>query len=136
MVKIGEPAFGKEKYELYTSSSLFVLPTYSENFGMVIAEALACGVPVITTKNTPWEILEDTESGWWIDLSVENVENTLITAINKPLHELFAMGQKGAIMVRENYNYVAVAKKLKKVYEWVLSSNDEDMPETVEKCEL
>lgn len=132
VVKIGKPAFGKEKYELYATSSLFVLPTYSENFGMVIAEALACGVPVITTRNTPWKILEDTESGWWIELSADNVANTLKVAMNKPLKELFAMGQKGTKMVRKNFNYEEVAKKLVKVYEWVLSSNDGDMPNTVE----
>lgn len=133
VVRIGKPAFGKEKYELYANSSLFVLPTYSENFGMVIAEALACGVPVITTTNTPWKILEDTKSGWWIDLTKENVENTIKVAVNKPMEDLFAMGQQGATMVRDNFNYIEVAKRLVKVYEWVLTSKDKDMPETVEK---
>ncbi|MCQ2057731.1 MAG: glycosyltransferase [Bacteroidaceae bacterium] len=36
---------------------VFVQPTYSENYGMAIAEALACGVPVVATNVTPWQEL-------------------------------------------------------------------------------
>lgn len=118
-IEILPPAFGKDKYKLYAESSLFVLPTHSENFGMVIAEALACGVPVITTKGTPWQILEESKSGWWIELSQENLENTLLNALAMPKKELFEMGQRGAVMVRQNFYFVEVAKKLTEVYEWV-----------------
>jgi glycosyltransferase involved in cell wall biosynthesis len=43
-----------DKWELYRSATCFVLPSYSENFGLVIGEALACNVPVLTTTATPW----------------------------------------------------------------------------------
>ena len=49
---------GEDKIECYRGADLFVLPSFSENFGLVIAEALSCGVPVITTRETPWEELE------------------------------------------------------------------------------
>ena len=45
--------YGAEKDALYASADLFVLPTFSENFGVAIAEALAAEVPVITTTGTP-----------------------------------------------------------------------------------
>jgi glycosyltransferase involved in cell wall biosynthesis len=48
---------GDEKWRVLQEADLVVLPTRSENFGIVVAEALACGVPVITTKGAPWSEL-------------------------------------------------------------------------------
>jgi len=56
-VTFSEPVFGAEKFAFLASADLFVLPTRNENFGIVVAEALACGVPVITTKGAPWQEL-------------------------------------------------------------------------------
>jgi len=50
---------GIEKQSLYQLSDVFVLPTYQENFGLVIAEAMACGTPVVTTRGTDiWREIE------------------------------------------------------------------------------
>lgn len=51
------PVYGADKDALYRMADLLVLPTYSENFGVVVIEALAQGCPVITTKGTPWQEL-------------------------------------------------------------------------------
>lgn len=138
-VKILDPVFGKAKIQLYQESSVFCLPSYSENFGMVIAEALSCGLPAITTNGTPWQLLNGTittmgadlsilgdnkRTGWCIDLSVQNLKETLYEAMTMPQGELFAMGQRGSMMVNENFNYHSVAKKNKALYEWVLSNNN------------
>jgi glycosyltransferase involved in cell wall biosynthesis len=70
------PLYGAEKWNMFRSMDVFVLPTHSENFGIVVAESLLVGVPVITTQGTPWEELNRNRCGWWIDLSVENLKET------------------------------------------------------------
>lgn len=125
------PAFGEEKVKLYNESALFVLPSYSENFGMVVAEALASGVPVITTTDTPWTLLNGRVSsmgalspvklGWCVDLSVENLTLALREALSMNSADLFAMGQAGSRFVATHFDYRAVAKKTKELYEWVLN---------------
>ena len=57
------PLYGDDKARAMQNADLCVLPTRSENFGIVVAEALACGVPVITTKGAPWsELLGNSDS--------------------------------------------------------------------------
>lgn len=119
-VSILPPAFGKDKYNLYVDSSVFVLPTYSENFGMVIAEALSCGLPVITTTGTPWESINEEKAGWWIDMSKESLTETLAKAMGTQPEALYEMGQRGARMVRESYDYIQVSKKMELTYKWIL----------------
>ena len=115
-VTISEPVFGEAKVRLYQSSSLFVLPSYSENFGMVIAEAMSCGVPVITTRYCPWEILNETGTGWCIDLSVDNLTDTLRQAMGMNADILYEMGQKASLLVSEKFDYRSVAKKTMGLY--------------------
>ena len=132
MVKVMPPVFGKAKHELYCESALFCLPSFSENFGMVVAEALSCGVPVITTNDTPWQILNwDAESksrtGWCIDLSVANLEKTLREAMSLTPSILYEMGQKGSELVYNNFNYHSVADKTKDFYNWVLRKKNKPL---------
>lgn len=122
-ISIEEPVFGNDKIALYQSSALFVLPSYSENFGMVIAEAMSCGVPVITTKNCPWEVLNETQTGWCIDLSVEELERTLREALGMDAKVLYEKGQKGGELVREQFDYRCVAQNTANVYQDIIRKN-------------
>ena len=115
------PVFGTDKVFLYQSSSLFVLPSYSENFGMAIAEALSCGVPVITTEYTPWHFLNESRTGWCIPLNKDNLKRALREAINMDSEELFNMGQRGSTLVANRFGYRSVASKAKILFEWLLN---------------
>ena len=97
---------------------------------MVIAEAMSCGVPVITTNGTPWQELNEKHLGWCIDLSIENLANTISEAINKGQDKLFELGQQCSKHIYDTYQYTEVAAKNKAVYEWIVNGGDK--PEYVD----
>ena len=103
------PLDDKEKWSAYARADLFVLPTYSENFGIVVAEALWAGVPVMTTKGTPWRGLLERRCGWWIDLPPkESLEAALREATSLNCETLRKMGAHGRKLVEEKYTWKAV----------------------------
>lgn len=113
--------YGEAKWNFLRSADVMVLPTHSENFGIVVAEALAVGVPVITTQGTPWEDLEIHQCGWWINLSVSNLEKIIAKVIHTPVDELEIMGKKGRKLVTEKYEVKAVTNKIIGLYQKVLN---------------
>ena len=119
-ISISDPVFDELKKEKYLSADIFVLPTFSENFGMVVVEAMSHGVPVITTKGAPWEELELFKAGWWIEIGVESLTQALINAIYTPKQKLIEMGLNGRKLVAQKYSIENVAKQMLELYSWVL----------------
>jgi glycosyltransferase involved in cell wall biosynthesis len=123
-VSILDPVFGVAKNDVYLSADVFVLPTFSENFGMVIAEAMALGLPVITTKGAPWAELETHNAGWWIDIGVEPLALTLSEAMITPKEKLVEMGNNGRELIKEKYSVEKVSNQMVDLYKWVLKKGD------------
>jgi glycosyltransferase involved in cell wall biosynthesis len=111
---------GVRKSVVYQSADLFVLPSFSENFGVVVAEALAHGVPVITTRTTPWGGLLDHGCGWWIEPTVNALTETLREALDKDAASLRAMGKKGRAYAAE-FDWAHIAQQTRDAYSWVLA---------------
>lgn len=120
------PTYGKEKQELFETFSVLLLASHSENFGMVVPEALSMGIPVIASSGTPWRVLEQTNSGWWIDNSDDSISGTILSVykiFQDSSNELEVMGQSGIRLVKDTFSQESVASKWKEVYDWILAGS-------------
>jgi glycosyltransferase involved in cell wall biosynthesis len=122
-VHLLEPVFGLEKMRAYEEAGVFVLPTLNENFGMVVAEALSSGTPVICTKGAPWSGLVEQGAGWWVDNSVEAIASAIRDALQRPEHALASMGQQGREWMRRDYSWDAVGQQMTELYEWLIEGS-------------
>ncbi|UHD15468.1 glycosyltransferase [Thiocapsa bogorovii] len=110
---------GETKANLFAKADVFVLPSFSENFGIVVAEALASGLPVITTVGTPWRGLERHGCGWCIEPTVDALTCTLREALELDVLHLKAMGECGREYARE-FDWTHIALQTSDVYHWIL----------------
>lgn len=87
---------GQDKESLFASAKATLLVSHTENFGNVIIESLAQGTPAITSKGTPWQILEERGAGYWIENSPE--------MIGKSIDKLLSLSETEYIQMRQNSN--------------------------------
>jgi glycosyltransferase involved in cell wall biosynthesis len=113
---------GELREALLGNSMFLVLPSFSENFGLVIAESLARGRPVITTTGTPWNELKEWGAGWWVEPKQESVSRTLGEALAKSDPELNQMGARGRREVEKKFSWKAAAEKVVDAYKELVDS--------------
>jgi glycosyltransferase involved in cell wall biosynthesis len=123
-VRFLDAVYGNAKAKLLGSSDVFVLPTKNENFGLVVAEALAAGVPAIVTKGAPWSGLEREDCGWWIDQGVEPLISALLQSTALAPSVRRDMGERGRVWMARDFGWDAIAERMLEVYAWCLSKGE------------
>jgi glycosyltransferase involved in cell wall biosynthesis len=118
-VSVEGAVYGEEKWRTISEANLFILPSHTENFGIAVAESLACGRPVITTKGTPWREVETHRCGWWIDGGQASIEAALRIALSAPVEILDEMGARGAAWVKHAFTWDHVGEKMAQVCLWL-----------------
>lgn len=117
---------GRQKMETFNSHCVLVLPSFTENFGIVVTEALSVGMPVIASTGTPWKQLNETGAGYWIDCT------TTTDILSDCLNEIMEMDEKDYIKMCKSayelslkYNWTTCVKPLEKSLERVLFKCDQ-----------
>ncbi|MEL7508641.1 MAG: glycosyltransferase [Cyanobacteria bacterium J06554_1] len=112
---------GKNKECLLQGSDLFMLPSYSENFGIAVAEALAAGTPVAITpdvQTAPW--IEKADAGWIIPGQLDSWVRTLEPILQQP-HLLTERGLAGRTLAATTFSWPKIAQELLNVYSKIKS---------------
>jgi glycosyltransferase involved in cell wall biosynthesis len=112
---------GVEKWTSLQSADLFILPTHGENFGISVAEAMICGLPVITTHAAPWRVLAENECGWWVPGDVDGIANALAEATSSSREELEAIGARAQSVAQERFSWQQLANEMLSCYDWLLN---------------
>jgi glycosyltransferase involved in cell wall biosynthesis len=116
-VKMVGEVTGDAKERLFYDADIAIVPSHTENFGMVVAEALAHGVPVIASKGTPWKRVEEIGCGLWVDNDPASLAKAIDQMSQMPLHE---MGERGRKWMEQEFSWSLVAKRMIQVYESIL----------------
>lgn len=119
-VSLEDAIHSHEKWQLFTDADVVVLPSFSENFGIVVAEALGMGTPVIVTTGMPWDGVIQRECGWQVAPTVEGLTTGLRAATGTSLSERKEMGRRGRNWVRHEYSWHDIGRRMLTAYDWML----------------
>ncbi len=114
---------GKDKLAVFAGSDIFVLPSYSENFGMAVIEAMASGLPVIISDQVGiYKEVAESKAGRVIETDAEQLAEAMANLLDNP-DTCKEMGENGLKLVKEQYSLGKVAKRMVNMYEKVLAED-------------
>jgi glycosyltransferase involved in cell wall biosynthesis len=114
---------GEGKWSAMAEADLFILASHSENFGIVVAEALASGTPVITTTGTPWQKIVENGCGWWVDATAAALAGALAEACAITDEERSSMGSRGRDWIAADFGWGGIAENIELFYRDLLASS-------------
>lgn len=107
---------GEAKQRLLARAHFLFMPSHTENFGIVVTEALAQGTPAVASKQTPWSILEERQAGFWVDNDVENLKTCIDHILKLPPKVYQEICKNTRPLANESFNIKNNIYKWQKVY--------------------
>jgi glycosyltransferase involved in cell wall biosynthesis len=108
---------GCEKWDLFSSAEVFVLPSYHENFGVAVVEAMAAGVPVVISERINiWPDISAAGAGVVTGLDATDIAQALHRLLDdRPL--CLEMGRKGLALTRDRFDWSRIVHELTNIYQ-------------------
>ena len=120
-VEFPGPKFGDELNSEYDNCDCLILPSFTENFGATIVDALAHGKPCIASTFTPWRELQERGCGWWVSNEPEQLAVAIREMSSLDDTARREMGSRGCELVEKKYTWDAVVKAMVARYREVLN---------------
>lgn len=118
---------GEEKDRLYANAVCTIMPSATENFGLVVVESLAQNTPVIASTGSPWSIIEKEGLGYWVDNDPETLSSAITKMLSMSDAERRAMGSRGRDFVIRNFDAEANIREWMYVYREHLAGRTESL---------
>lgn len=113
------PVYGDDKRDAYAAAECLVLPSFTENFGVVVLEALASARPAMTSTGGPWSILEDERCGWWVKPDIDTLAGALLRLFSTSQTELRSMGARGHHLAQKEFAWPRICDRTRRLYQWI-----------------
>lgn len=111
------PVYGEEKWRLMRSASVFALPSYSENFGVAVLEALSCGCPVVITPEVGLaHAVAEAQAGIVVSGDPRQIGDAIASLILDPARRE-RMGEAGLRLATKEYSWAMIADQMEQLYE-------------------
>lgn len=116
-ISLESPVYGPDKWRMLAECELIVVPSRSENFGNVVAEAYLMGTPVVATLGVPWPEIEEEGIGWRGPGDIDGLAAMLRSAMTSSSVDRAEMGARGRLLVEARYNHETIAQRSIGLYE-------------------
>ncbi len=111
-----------EKQRMFEGTDVVVTPSFTENFGIVVAEALAHGAAAIASTGTPWKEIERAGCGLWVGNDPASLADAIIKINSMPIAE---MGERGRRWMAAEFSWDKCASEMIALYKNMLADQGE-----------
>ncbi len=112
---------GERKLAALKGAQVFVLPSYAENFGVAVVEAMACGRPVVISDRVNiWREVEEAQAGLVVGCDADEVTRALAALLDDPIQRA-AMAERARRLARQRFDWSAAGQRMVEVYRGILA---------------
>ncbi len=109
---------GEQKQQMFEQTDVVLVPSFTENFAIVVAEALAHGAAVIASAGTPWKEVERVGCGLWVANDPASIADAIAKINSMSVAE---MGERGRRWMAADFSWEKCASEMIALYKSMLT---------------